>query len=143
MSAQVALWVQVAAVLAAVGASIIALWIAAADRRNARRIAAEDRRLATLRVDLDLLMRLLENYNKGGSTDRAEASRMGTEALTLVGVLGPERVPHAWGEKVVSADRLRELLQDPEMPYWKKDAIRVQLSVIDVTAEIRKIVDAQ
>jgi len=127
---QLALLIQTAAVVAAVLAAIIALVLGAQDRRNARVIAARDRRFHQLMVENARLARLLENYNRGGSTNPEEVSRMGAEALTLVGLIGPERLPKLWKEKVDSESKLRELLDDPQMPDWKKDAIDVQLAVL-------------
>lgn len=137
----VALWVQVAAVLAAVGAAIVALVISARDRANAREIAAEDRRQALrqahLMFELEASTRLTENLNRGGSTDRAEAGRMGSEALTLIGLLGADRLPTQWERRVGEDERLRDLLQSPQTPGFKKDAIEAQLAVNAVLGEIR------
>ncbi|KNH15720.1 hypothetical protein ACU18_16135 [Arthrobacter sp. ZBG10] len=70
---EIALWVQVAAVVAAVVAAIIALVISALDRRNARQIAAEDRRIALehdqLLFEQSELLRLLQNLRRGSHTD--------------------------------------------------------------------------
>jgi hypothetical protein len=143
---QAALWIQVAAVIAAVAAAIIALIISAKDRVNARAIAQEDRAAslaqAKLMFDLDLLLRLLDNRNRGGSTDPQETARMGAEVLTLVGLLGPDRVPRQWAHHVeVDDDGLRDLLEDPEMPDFKKDAIETQLAANALMGEIRSILE--
>ncbi|TFB46503.1 hypothetical protein [Cryobacterium tagatosivorans] len=143
---EIALWVQVAAVLAAVGASIVALVISAKDRNAAHFIAAEDRKFAQrhskLMFELETLVRLLENRNRGGSTDREESSRMGAEALTLVGLIGPERLPRQWERAVSMSDEgLRQLQDDAGFPQYKRDAIETQLAVSAVVAEIRIIND--
>lgn len=126
--------------LAAVAAAIVALIISALDRRNAREIAAADRantlRQAHLMFELETLTRLAENLNRGGSTDRSESARMGSEALTLVGALSPARLPKLWEEKVGSDERLRAAMADPEMPTHKKDALETQLAISAVLEEI-------
>jgi hypothetical protein len=138
----VALWIQVAAVLAAVGAAIIALVVSAKDRANARIIAQEDRQVSLqqskLLVDLENLTRLLENRNRGGSLDKQERDRLGAEALTLVGLIGRERLPQQWGRTVELDDAgLRGLMSDADTPEFMKDAIEAQLAVNAITAEIR------
>lgn len=133
--------IQIAAVLAAIAASIVALLISALDRRNARRIADADRasalRHSHLMFELDALTRLSQNLNRGGSTDALERAQMGAEALTLVGVLSPERVPELWERKVGNDDRLRAAFNDPEMPDYKKEALEAQLAISAVLREIR------
>lgn len=140
------LWIQSVVAAAAVVAAVIALIIGALDRRNARSIAAEDRRSALahakLMFDLELLSRLLENLNRGGSSDPDERSRMGAEALTLIGLLGPELLPRQWTNRVGDEAKLRALLVNDDNPEWKKNAIEAQLavnSVIDkINAELTK-----
>lgn len=133
--------IQTLAVLAAVGAALVALYISAKDRRNSREIAAIDRREAFrqshLMFELEALRRLSENRNRGGSTDPAEVSRMGAEALTLVGILGGERLPTQWERSVGDDAKLRAAFCDPEMPEYKKDALETQLALNAVIADIR------
>jgi hypothetical protein len=133
--------IQTAAVLAAVAAAIIALYISAKDRQNSRDIAAEDRREALrqahLMFELDALSRLSENMNRGGSSDPKEASRMGAEALTLTGLVAPERIPELWSEKIGDDEKLRAFEADPNMPKFKRDALEVQLAISAVLSEIR------
>ncbi len=146
--------IQVLVVLTAVGASIVALVIASKDRRNAQRIAEDDRaaaaevaaqtqrealRQAHMMFELETLTRLLENLNRGGSSDRQESSRMGAEALTLIGVLGRERVPHLWDERAGDDTKLQKHYDDPEMPQYKKNAIEVQLAVNALHREIQSV----
>lgn len=146
-NAQVALWVQAAAVVVAIGASMVALTVSWRERVNARRIAALDRRSslsqAKLVFDLEVLVRLLENLNRGGSTDPAETRRMGAEALTLVGMIGPDLLPTLWERRVGEDEKLRAHLVDPEFPQYKRDAIEVQLAVNDVLTEIRRLSDRE
>jgi len=89
--------------------------------------------------DMEMLLRLLENYNRGGSADAQEADRLWSEALTLVGALGPGRLPASYAEKVDEDEELRALLADDEMPEWKKEAIRVQLALNVVAREIQEV----
>ncbi len=134
--------IQLAAVLAAVVAAIIALIISWLDRRNARRIADADRasalRHSHLMFELEALTRLTQNLNRGGSSDDLERAQMGAEALTLVGVLSPDRIPELWERKVGSDDRLRAAFADPEMPEYKKEALEAQLAISAVLREIRE-----
>lgn len=113
---------------------------------NARKIAAEDRRAsleqAKLILDLELLARLLENFNRGGSTDREETSRMGAEALTLIGMLGSEHLPELWAQRVDhEGARLVDLVNDPEFPEWKREAIQVQLAVNAASKRVRELIE--
>jgi hypothetical protein len=125
-------WIQVVAVLTAVAASIVALSVSAKDRRNAREIADADRAAslhhARLLFELEMATRLLENNNRGGSTDPLERAQLG--ALTMIGVLGRKRVPRQWDRRVDrNDDGLADLISDPQMPDWKKDAFESQLAV--------------
>ena len=134
------LWIQSAVAIAAIAAAIIALLIGALDRRNARSIAAEDRaaalRHAKLMFDLEVLSRLLENLNRGGSSDPDESKRMGAEALTLIGLVGPELLPDLWDARVGDDAKLRAHASDDEFPLWKRNAINVQLAVNTVVSRI-------
>lgn len=132
--AQLSNWIQIAAVLAAVGASIVALIVSALDRRNARKIADADRAAslhhARLLFELEMASRLLENNNRGGSTDAIERAQLGAEALTMIGILGRGRVPRQWARRVDrDDDGLSDLLADPDLPDFKKDAVETQLAV--------------
>ncbi|MFS0852539.1 hypothetical protein [Microbacterium sp. 179-I 3D4 NHS] len=144
-------WIQVLVVIAAIGAAIVALVVSSKDRRNAQKIAEGDRaaaaevaaadrrealRQAHLMFELETLSRLLENLNRGGSSDRQESSKMGAEALTLIGLLGRDRIPHLWDQRAGDDAKLRASLEDPKMPDYKKEAIRVQLAVNAVRDEI-------
>ncbi|TFC93551.1 hypothetical protein [Cryobacterium sp. TMT3-29-2] len=137
---ELANWIQLAAVLAAIAAvviavlaalaaSIVALVLGSLDRRTALTISTSDHEFQRLFREQDLLQRLLDNYNRGGSTVSGEAGRMGSEALTLIGTIGPDRLPELWASHISSDDSLRTLLVDPEMPSYKKEAIKVQLAL--------------
>ena len=141
-------YIQTAAVVVAVGASIVALIISWRDRLNARRIAAQDRRAALeqakLMFDLEALLRLLDNQNRGGSTDDLERKRLGAEALAIVGLIGPERLPRLWERRIGhDNDGLRAKLNDDEKttPEFRKWAIEVQLALNAVVEEIRESVN--
>lgn len=143
--------IQILAVLAAVAASIVALVVSAKDRKNAQTIARDDRdaaarvaagdrrealRQAHMMFELESLTRLLENLNRGGTSDDLERRRMGAEALTMIGVLGPKRVPHLWEDRAGDDEKLRAHYADPQMPAFKKNAIEVQLAVNALQREI-------
>ena len=134
--------IQFAAVLAAIGAAIVALVVSALDRKNAENIAATDRasalRQAHLMFELDVLRRLSENLIRGGSSDRQESARMGSEALALIGLLNPDRLPSLWEQRVGDDARLRAALEDPDMPEFKKNALETQLATSQVLREIRE-----
>jgi hypothetical protein len=136
--------IQTAAVLAAVGASIIALVISYLDRRNARAISARDRREALrdeqLLFEQGQLLRLLENLRRGGSTDALERSRMGGEAAGIIGMMGPERLPMNWAGRVLDerAPSLEEFIADESRPEWQRRGVEVQIELNRVTDEIRQ-----
>ncbi|MDN4638825.1 hypothetical protein QCD70_01075 [Agreia sp. PsM10] len=130
MEDTVALWIQAVAVVVAIATGVIAIILGVVDRRNTRRVAEQDRAFTRLMVEREQLAKLLENYNKGGSSDPEEASRMGSEALTLIGLIGERRLPYLWASHIEGEAALRLSLDDPDMPDWKKDAIRVQIAVI-------------
>ncbi|GMA26797.1 hypothetical protein [Arenivirga flava] len=139
-----ALWIQTAAVVVAVGASVVALIVSWRDRVNSRRIAAEDRRAsieqAKLMLDLEMMIRLLQNRNRGGSSDPQERKVMGAEALTLVGLLGRDLVPEQWDRQVGHDEEgFQKFLEDPDWPEWKKDAIEVQIAMDRTVARIRAL----
>lgn len=120
--------------------------LAADDRAAAARVAHEDRREslrhARLMHELDTLSKLLTNLNRGGSSDRAESQRMGAEALTLIGMLGQERLPNLWAERAGDEDKLRAAYEDPDMPEHKKDALEAQIAVNAILREIDAILAA-
>lgn len=140
---ELALWVQVAAVLAAVGAAIVALVVSALDRRNARKTADEDRRAALkqahLMFELETLLRLTKNLTRGGHSDTAISRDMGAEASALVGALGPDRVPRSWQSFVDrTPEEIQAKLEDVETPEWHKKSIEAHLALAAVSEEIRE-----
>ncbi|MCB5282724.1 MULTISPECIES: hypothetical protein [unclassified Arthrobacter] len=140
---EIALWVQVAAVVAAVGASIVALVVSALDRRNARRIADEDRRAALkqahLMFELETLLKLTKNLSRGGHSDTAISRDMGAEAGALIGALGPDRVPRSWESLVDrTPEEIQAKLEDGETAEWLKKSIEAQLALTEVAEEIRE-----
>ena len=88
--------IQLIAVLAAVGASIVAIGIATQDRKTQLRIAEEARRQSRLELELEYAIRLSANRNMGGSEDNAESKRLGAESMALVSVLGEKWVPNQY-----------------------------------------------
>ena len=140
---EVALWVQVAAVVAAVAAAIVALVISALDRRNARGIAAEDRRAALehsqLMFEQTALLRLLQNLRRGGHTDSAISKDMGAEAGAIIGAIGPERLPRNWEARIAKTDaELRDFIEDEKEPEWLRRSVEAQVALNEVSQEIRE-----
>lgn len=151
------LWIQAAAVVAAVAAAIIALTVSAKDRANSRHIAAADREAArtlttTDRVDAlrhaqllfeqNVLLRLLENARHGGSTDDLKRADLGAEAAALIGIIGPERLPLNWDNRVhADESEMQAKLEnsDGETPPFVKHQIEVQLELNRVTREIHQM----
>ncbi len=147
-NADLTLWVQAIAVVVAVLASIVALFVSWRDRVAVRTIAAEDRRAtleqAKLMFDLDALLRLLKNRNRGGSNDAMERGQLGAEALTLVGMLGSDLLPRQWAKQVdADDDKLRLLYDDPTFPEWKKDAAETQIALNQTLRRLAKLVQRE
>ncbi|MDQ1576648.1 MAG: hypothetical protein QOH55_1798 [Microbacteriaceae bacterium] len=136
--------IQIAVVVAAVGAAIVALVIAARDRRAAMVAASKERRYQALRGELDLALRLLQNSNRGGSTDPIERAQLGAEAITLVGFLGEKRVPRLWKRRIDIDDaKLRALLADPDQEEFKKWTYESQLAVNAIVRELGEFNDPE
>lgn len=113
-------WIPAVNVTATFAAVVAALVIAAVDRRAADRRAEQDRaaarREARMRHELDMLARLAELLNRGGSTDSSKSARMGSEtAALLVALDGERRLPIAW------ATHVRGSLADAEARLRKQD----------------------
>lgn len=142
MENDIALWVQSAAVLVAVGASLVALSTSYLDRRNNRRIAAETRaadiRVRSLLLELEHAIRLATNRNMGGSSDGRESNRLGAEATALVTLLGKERVPVQWENLVGHGpEELLGKMDEPETPDWVKHKIETGIAVQRILTEFR------
>ncbi|MDR6171561.1 hypothetical protein [Curtobacterium sp. SORGH_AS_0776] len=140
----VAIWVQVAAVLVAVGAAVVALVISALDRRSARAIAAKDRavgiRQAHLLFELDSLLRLEANLRRGGSNDIQKSRDMGAEAGALIGAIGPERLPLNWEKRIGKTDdELREFSNDDKNLDWLRRSVEAQRALSAVVSELREL----
>lgn len=139
--------------LAGVTVAVVALVVGALDRRNAKRIAEEDRRhtervaeedrraatrQAWLMFELESALRLAENQRRGGSSDPEEASRLGTEAGVLVGLLGKERVPHLAKElNPETEEELRTYMARDDTPEWKRRAVEAHLAAVAIAEELR------
>ena len=145
---EITLWVQAAAVVVAVGASIVALVVSALDRRNARSIAAKDRehavRQAKLMFERESLLRLGQIRRRGGHVDKEKSKDMGAEATALVGALGAERLPKNWLGAVERDDAgLRAFVDDESNEEWQRKAVEVQLALNAVTAELQELLREQ
>ncbi len=145
--------VQIFVVVVAVGASLVALWLGARDRKHSAEIAEADRehvqalaeraqkhaeeladhqaRTALehqkLMFDLGIAVRLLENIIRGGSTDELERKRMGAEALALIGLLGPERLPQQWARRQLDDEKLKSIAADESKETFIRDQAETQL----------------
>lgn len=116
-------WIQLAAVLVGVGASIVALVIATLDRRTQLQIARASSEQNRLALELEYAIRLSANRNRGGSTDPEESKRLGAEAMALVGVIGPRWVPIQYQHAMagMTPDQIAaKHAGDPETPEWMK-----------------------
>lgn len=114
--------IQLAAVLVAVAASVIALVIATVDRKTQLRIAEKDRAQARLAVELEYAVRLSANRNMGGSTDPAESKRLGAEAMALAVAVGKRWVPRQYDYVMEgrTPDEIIAIFDNPESPQWVK-----------------------
>ncbi|RAX48946.1 hypothetical protein DQ353_12565 [Arthrobacter sp. AQ5-05] len=145
---EIMLWIQAAAVVVAVGASIVALTVSALDRRNARAIAARDRevavRQAKLMFEMEALLRLAQIRRRGGHVDKDISKDMGAEAGALVGALGADRIPRNWAGAVDRDEAgLLEFISDESKEGWQRDSVEVQVALNAVTAELRDLMEAQ
>lgn len=137
-------WIQVLVVVAAVGASIVALRIAAQDRKNAIKLSEKDRRLAVdqalLLAELDAAKRLAILEARGGHTDSAISKDMGAETLALIALLGPDRVPHMWKRRVTKSDEeLRAFIEDQTKKEFLRDAVEAERAVHDILGDLRAL----
>ncbi|NVN00692.1 hypothetical protein [Arthrobacter sp. SDTb3-6] len=144
---EITLWVQAGAVVVAVGASIVALVVSTLDRRNARWIAAEDRRAALghaqLMFEQEALLRLLQNLRRGGHTDSVISKDMGAEAGALISAVGPEKLPRNWAKQVAQTEsELLAYVDDEEQPDWQRRAVEAHIALNDVTRDIRERIAA-
>lgn len=158
--------IQTLAVLAAVGASLVALAIAAKDRKHSARIAGQDRehsaavadadrahaasvaaadRAATMHQlrlfsELDAAKRLAVIEARGGHSDPVARKDMGAESLALVAFLGPERVPMMWQRRVgKSDDELRDFAQDENNQQFLRDSVEAERAVHAIIRDIRAL----
>lgn len=135
--------IQIAAVVVAVGASLVALSIASMDRRNAIKIAQDDRRAAIdqarLLAELEAAIRLSVLEARGGHTDPVVSKDMGAETLALVSMLGPDRVPEMWKRRVTKSNEdLRAFVADESEPEFLRDAVEAERAVHDILRDLRK-----
>lgn len=142
------LWIQAAAVVAAVGAAIVALIVSALDRRNARAIAAKDRavsiRQAKLMFELETLLKLSQNLRRGGHTDEETRKDMGAESGALIGAIGAERLPRNWENRIEKDDAgLREFVADATQPEWLRNSVEAQVALNSVAEELGQLIAEQ
>lgn len=133
--------IQIAAVVVAVGASLVALIIASMDRRNAIKIAQDDRRAAAdqarLLAELEAAIRLSVLEARGGHTDPVVSKDMGAETLALIAMLGPGRVPEMWKRRVTKSDEeLRAFIADENEPQFVRDAVEAERAVHDILNDL-------
>lgn len=132
---------QLAATLVALATGIAALSIAHKDRRHATKLAEDDRRSALrqaqLMSELDAATRLAINLGRGGHMDKEIRKSMGTEALTLITLLGPERVPDLWASRSASTEDLRAKADDESREPWDRGRAEAAGAMSAIIDEIR------
>lgn len=134
--------IALAAVLAAIVTAIIGVLTGIVDRRSARRLAEEDRRAsakqARLMFEWEAAQRLAINLARGGHTDPVTSKDMGAEALALTALLGPDRVPHMWAERVgKSDDEMQAFVDDQSNERWLRHAAEAERAMNKIAQEIR------
>ena len=72
------------------------------------------------------------------------ARTWGAEALALVALLGPERVPHLWTRRVGKTDQeLREFVADESKEQFVRDAVEAERAMSAIASELRGDAAAQ
>lgn len=137
-------FIQVVTIIVTAGTAIVALVIASMDRRNAIRIAEEDRRVAIdqarLFAELEAAVRLSVLEARGGHTDPVISRDMGAETLALIAMLGSERVPQMWKRRVAKSDEeLRAFIVDETEPEYLRDAVEADRAVHDILDDLRSL----
>lgn len=137
-------FIQVVTIIVTAGTAIVALVIASMDRRNAIRIAEEDRRVAIdqarLFAELEAAVRLSVLEARGGHTDPVISRDMGAETLALIAMLGSERVPEMWKRRVAKSDEeLRAFIVDETEPEYLRDAVEADRAVHDILDDLRSL----
>jgi hypothetical protein len=132
---------QTLAVLVAAAAVIVGIYTASKDRHHAADIAARDRltslKRERLRFDLETALRLSENLNRRGSTDRSERNRLGAESIVLIGALGRERVPQSWKHRIEKDDvKLMKLMESDELDQPMREGLEAQLALHALIREL-------
>lgn len=130
--------IQLIAVLAAVGASVVAIFIATQDRKVQLRIARQEGEQARLALELEYAIRLSANRNMGGSTDPAETKRLGAEAMALVGVVGKRWVPEQYARIMDghTPETLAAAHAGDDTPQWIKWRTESTLAVQRIVAAL-------
>jgi hypothetical protein len=135
-------WIALTAVVAAVATAIVGVITGIVDRRSARTTAEEDRRAsarqARLMFEWEAAQRLAINLARGGHTDPVIVKDMGAEALALTALLGPDRVPHMWSERVGKSDEeMQAFVDDPSNERWLRWAAEAERAMNRIAQEIR------
>lgn len=132
-------WIALTAVIAAVATAIVGIITGIVDRRSARRTAEADRRAsarqARLMFEWEAAQRLAINLARGGHTDPVISKDMGAEALALIALLGPERVPHMWEERVGKSEVLAEILGTRVYEMTRGSATEELIGAVDGIAD--------
>lgn len=133
--------IAIAAVVAAVITAIIGIITGIVDRRNARRVAEDDRRSsmrqARLMFEWEAAQRLSINLARGGHTDPVIRKDMGAEALALVALLGPDRVPNLWNIKIGKSDEeLRAFIADDSNEGFLRDSVEAERAMNQIAQEL-------
>ncbi len=141
---EVGVWVQAAAVLVALGASLSALWISAKDRRHAQCLAKDDRatmiRQSQLLFEQDALLRLAQNLDRGGYSDAEVRKDKGAEAQALIGALGSTRLPLSWDHRInKTRHELVKFVADETNESYLRRAAEAHIALLDVSDQIRNL----
>lgn len=136
--------IQIVAIIVTAGTAIVALVIASMDRRNAVWVAEYDRRVAIeqarLLAELEASVRLSVLEARAGHKDPVISRDMAAEALALVAMLGPERVPEMWKRRVAKTDEeLRACIADESKPQYIRDAVEAERAVHSILDELRSL----
>lgn len=107
------------------------------DRRSAAAIADKDRRSARREAErrhrLDLLIRLAQNLERGGSSDSLERARLGAEASALITALGPDVLPELFAAQGDYEEGIQRLSSKPSSEWnWAERADAVRIALRDV-----------
>lgn len=137
-------WIQAVSTLVTLGAVLVALHIASADRKHAAEIAKADRksnaRQARLIFEWEAAKRLSILEARGGHTDKVISKDMGAETLALIALLGPDRVPRMWDRRVGMTDaELGAFIDDEGEPQFLRDSVEAEQAMTSIASEMRSL----